>query len=114
MKSEKASQLLKEAKQDYELGNYNKTVSASYFACRMLAEHIVEKKQKHIPRRDDKLANIFKSWGEKLIYSNLTTLYIFRVEADYGTEQMTKHIARKAINLAENTISRLSELNKNP
>ncbi len=112
MKPEKALQLFKEAKQDYKTGNYNKTVSASYFACRMLAEHVVEKKQKHIPKRDDKLANIFKSWGEKLVYRNLTTLYVLRVETDYGTGQMTKNMARKALNMAEKTILRLSELNK--
>ena len=43
-KLEKAETLLKEAETDLKHNCYNKAVSAAYFACRMLAEHIVESK----------------------------------------------------------------------
>jgi len=60
---EKSERLMSEAKLDFELGNFNKCVSASYFTIRKMLEHLVVKMKMPIPRRDDKLANILKHIG---------------------------------------------------
>ncbi|MGC9104788.1 MAG: hypothetical protein ACP5JF_08410 [Candidatus Methanodesulfokora sp.] len=44
---------MKEAEDDFKRGNYDKAISASYFAVRMLAEIFL----KDLNRKDDKIAN---------------------------------------------------------
>jgi hypothetical protein len=69
--------LLSEAENDLAIRNYNKAVSAIYFALRKEVEEIIQKLGFQLPRRDDKLANIIKHLGfdeEALIFMKLYEL----------------------------------------
>lgn len=77
MSSRKQDILLSEAENDLAIRNYNKAVSAIYFALRKEVEEIIQKLGFQLPRRDDKLANIIKHLGfdeEALIFMKLYEL----------------------------------------
>lgn len=87
---DKALLLLREAEKDLDIGCYNKAVSAAYFSARMATEIFLKSKVKHLPRRDDKLANTLKSIGFTQLAEKLLILYEQRKKADYGEEAMSK------------------------
>ena len=107
MSIEKAIKLLKEAESDILMGNYNKSASASYFAARMLVEIFLNYKKLSIPRRDDKLANLFESQGFKELSDDLRKLYDVRKKADYLRDSVSEEEARRSLERAKNIINSL-------
>ena len=94
---EKILLLLEEAQKDTNMKYYNKAVSAAYFAARMAAESFIAERMKHLPKRDDKLANILRNLGFESLSSILMELYNLRKKADYGERFMSEKDSEKAI-----------------
>ncbi len=106
---EKIRALIKQAEKDLEVSCYDKSVSASYFAARMAAEiFLINKGIKHLPRRDDKLANTVLSQGMKEEAVKLLTLYGLRKKADYSPHVSGEHNAKLCINISKQIIKSLT------
>ncbi len=60
----KSRVLMEEAEKDLEHGSYNKAVSASYFATRLLVEHLIRGLK---TSKDDKIANALQRRLEERI-----------------------------------------------
>ncbi|MBS7251427.1 MAG: HEPN domain-containing protein [Candidatus Freyarchaeota archaeon] len=106
---EKVLLLLEEAQRDDHVKCYNKAVSAAYFAARMAAESFIAGRMEHLPRRDDKLANVLRNIGFESLASTLMELYKLRKKADYGEGVMSEGDSRKAILYAKTVIEALTE-----
>jgi len=112
MSSRKQDILLSEAENDIAIRNYNKAVSAIYFALRKEVEEIIQKLGFQLPRRDDKLANIIKHLGfdeEALIFMKL---YELRKKADYADESIEEKDVKKALELVRKVIAKLKILER--
>lgn len=107
---EKARKLLEEAKTDLSVGCFNKSASASYFAARMIVEIFLRSRNLLIPRRDDKLANLFESQGFEDLSNDLRRLYDLRKKADYLGKSVDRKEAEKAVRLANNIVDVLTEM----
>lgn len=83
----KSEVLLNEAKKDLQMGNYNKAASAIYFSVRKELVEVLEKMNLTVPRRDDKLRNILKSFGYLEEAEYFMQLYELRKKADYYDER---------------------------
>ena len=112
MSVDKVMKLLEEARIDIEVGNYNKSASASYFASRMMVELFLRSKNLKIPRRDDKLANLFENQGFKGLADDLRKLYDLRKKADYLGDLVTEEEARSSVERATNLIDFIRSLMK--
>ncbi len=111
MSVEKAIRLLEEAEIDLQMGNFNKSASASYFAARMIVEIFLRSRKLSIPRRDDKLANLFENQGFKDLSDDLRKLYDLRKKADYLGKFVSEEEAKGALGRAKGTVNALiSEL----
>jgi len=104
---EKALLLLKEAQKDSDIACYNKAVSAAYFAARMATESFLAERVRHLPRRDDKLANVLRNLGFESLGATLMELYQLRKRADYGEKSMNEEDSRRAIRYAKTLIEKL-------
>ena len=107
MSIKKANILLREAESDLLAGNYNKSASASYFAARMVVDMFLRHKNLLIPRRDDKLANLFENQGFKGLSDNLRKLYDIRKKADYLGESVNSNEARRSLEMAKEIFNSL-------
>jgi hypothetical protein len=87
---------------------YNKAVSASYFAIRMIAEEILRALGEKIPKRDDKLANAIKNKGLIREAITMASLYALRKKADYEAG-ISKEEAELAVSLSIQTYRSLEE-----
>lgn len=106
---ERALLLLKEAQKDSDIQCYNKAVSAAYFAARMATESFLAEKVQHLPRRDDKLANVLRNVGLESLASILMELYQLRKNADYGERVMSIEDSGRAVTKAKTLIEKLTE-----
>jgi uncharacterized protein (UPF0332 family) len=70
---------MKEAEDDFKRGNYDKAISASYFAVRMLAEIFL----KDLNRKDDKIANALGRALNESVRRDFMYLFEKRKEADH-------------------------------
>ena len=110
MSLDKVKALLYQAERDLEISCYDKCASASYFACRMMAElYLRSKGIRHLPRRDDKLANLLNNQGLKEEASSLLFLYELRKKADYGKSLTSEDEAREALITAKVFLKSLCE-----
>jgi len=110
--SQKSKKLLEEAIKDLDIMCYNKAVSASYFAIRMIAEEILRALGEKIPKRDDKLANAIKNKGLIREAIAMASLYALRKKADYEAG-ISKEEAELSVSLSIQTYRSLEEyLNK--
>lgn len=100
--------LIKEAEKDIEIGCYNKAVTAAYFSARMVAEDFLKSRIKHLPRRDDKLANTLKALGFTQLAEKLLLLYDQRKKADYGEETISKTESLNALLHAREILEQLT------
>ncbi len=107
MSVEKAIRLLEEARTDLEVGNYNKSASASYFSARMIVELFLRSRRLSIPRRDDKLANLFENQGFKELSNDLRKLYDIRKKADYLGKFVSREEAESSLVRAEGIVKAL-------
>ncbi len=107
MSVKKAIRLLEEARSDLSTGNYNKSASASYFAARMIVELFLRDRKLSIPRRDDKLANLFENQGFEKLSDDLRRLYDVRKKADYLGISVNEYEARRSLERAENIVNSL-------
>lgn len=105
---EKALLLFQEAEKDLEMRCYNKAVAAAYFSARMAVEAFLKSKVKHLPRRDDKLANTLKSLGYAQLAEKLLLLYEQRKKADYGDKAMSKTESVSALSHAKEILETLT------
>lgn len=106
--SQKSKKLLEEAIKDLDIMCYNKAVSASYFAIRMIAEEILRALGEKIPKRDDKLANAIKNKGLIREAITMASLYALRKKADYEAG-ISKEEAELAVSLSIQTYRSLEE-----
>jgi len=104
---EKAIRLLEEARIDLEVGNYNKSASASYFAARMMVELFLRSRKLSIPRRDDKLANLFENQGFRELSNDLRKLYDIRKKADYLGKFVSREEAESSLERAKGIVEAL-------
>ncbi len=94
MKRRKAEVLLWEALKDLEVGCYNKAVSASYFAVRLMAESFLKGLT---TTKDDKIANALgRSLGPK-VREEMLWLYEERKKADHRPYLFDKERASLAV-----------------
>lgn len=93
-----------------EMGNFDKAVSALYFAVRKRLERILNDLRHETPRRDDKLANVLRHLGYREEAEGLMRLYELRKKADYGEEKVTKEEAEFAMNVALSVLKAIEEL----
>ncbi len=107
MSVEKAARLLEEARMDLKVGNYNKSASASYFSARMMVELFLRSRKLSIPRKDDKLANLFENQGFKELSNDLRKLYDVRKKADYSGKFVTQEEAEISIERARGIVEAL-------
>ncbi len=110
MSMEKARSLLREAELDLKARCYNKAASAAYFAARMAADCLLEARRLHVPRRDDKLANLIEHLGLREAASLLRELYNTRKRADYSSLKVAGEEAAEAVEKAKRAIELLREL----
>ncbi len=110
MSVKKAIKLLEEARIDLEVGNYNKSASASYFAARMMVELFLRSRKLSIPRRDDKLANLFENQGFKELSNDLRKLYDIRKKADYLGKFVSREEAESPLVRAKDIVEALMNL----
>ena len=98
--------LLEEARKDLEIGNYNKCVSAAYFAVEAFANALfLIKKQKTRGYRGR--ISLVKSFiGEKYA-EMMEVLHDMRSDADHRDKLMTRSDAEHAIRIAEKLINAL-------
>ncbi|RDD53293.1 MAG: HEPN domain-containing protein [Candidatus Korarchaeota archaeon NZ13-K] len=102
----KALILMREAERDLGTGNYNKAVSASYFAVRMVAELLLRDLR---TRKDDKIANALgRVMGED---SRRELMYLFerRKEADHRDRVFTREEAEDVVSRARSLLERILE-----
>ncbi len=101
--------LFQEAKEDLRISCYNKCISSAYFSCRMMAEIFLRRTVEHIPRRDDKLANLLRNQKLRREADILLFLYDMRKKADYGDEILGKEDAEKSLIAAESFLKSIGE-----
>jgi len=114
-KSRKAEVLLEEAKIDLENKCFNKAVSASYFAVRLLAESFLPAL---MTTKDDKIANALfreverRSGKEKAYYIRSEFLYLFneRKKADHRPDLFKEEEARGIVRRAEFLFNEIREI----
>ncbi|QIW24673.1 HEPN domain-containing protein [Sulfolobus sp. S-194] len=104
--------LLKEARSDAEIHNYNKSVSSLYFAVRKRLEDLLKLLKRDFPRRDDKLANVLRHLGYPDESRMFMRLYELRKKADYSDDCITEDELTKAFELAEKILNTLDKIYK--
>ncbi len=110
MSLDKVRSLLKQAEEDLRVACYDKCISSSYFSCRMIVEIFLRsEKIEHLPRRDDKLANLLRNQGLREEADILLFLYDMRKRADYGWSIAGKEDAEESLRAAKILISSISE-----
>ncbi len=98
--------LLQEARKDLEIGNYNKCVSAAYFAVEAFANALfLIKKQKTRGYRG-RIALVRSFIGDKYA-EMMEVLHDMRSDADHRDKLMTRSDAEYAIKTAEELINAL-------
>ncbi|MGB9631323.1 MAG: HEPN domain-containing protein [Candidatus Methanodesulfokora sp.] len=113
----KAEVLIKEAMEDLNHGCYNKAVSASYFAIRLLTEHFIPNLT---TTKDDKIANalfreverrVNRRKAEEMRY---TYLFLFseRKRADHRADLFEKEEAKTIVEKAVSFMEELKEIFK--
>ena len=108
MSLDKVKALFYQAERDLEISCYDKCISSSYFACRMMAElYLRGRGIRHLPRRDDKLANLLSNLGLKKEADSLLFLYGLRKRADYGKDLSSEDEAREAVITAKSFLRSL-------
>ncbi len=101
MSLEKSKLLLEEAEKDIENGCFNKAVSASYFASRMILEIFFRDLGIVFSKKDDKMINILASLGLRKEASDLRVLFEMRKEADHRAYVFSEKEARYAFNTSK-------------
>jgi uncharacterized protein (UPF0332 family) len=110
MSLDKVRSLLNQAEEDLKIACYDKCISSSYFSCRMMVEIFLRsRKVEHLPRRDDKLANLLRNQGLKEEADTLLFLYDMRKKADYGWSIAGRKDAERSLREAKSLISSISE-----
>ncbi len=113
-KAEKARILLKEAEDDLLHGNYNKAVSAAYFAVRLTVEHRVRGLR---TTKDDKIANALKRTLEVRVgreraegaRRDYLDLFVRRKTADHRPYSFSREEAEDALEKASRLIRLVEE-----
>jgi len=111
--SRKAEVLMREAEIDFNIKNFNKCASASYFSTRKALEQLLIKMKTPIPKRDDKLANILKHMGYENEGKLLLRLYELRKKADYDDKEISENEAKEALETAKYLIELIKTLMRN-
>jgi uncharacterized protein (UPF0332 family) len=110
--SKKSEILLHEAETDFNIKNFNKCASASYFSVRKTLEQLLIQMKILIPKRDDKLANILKHMGYENEAKLLLRLYELRKKADYDDKEISHDEAKEALETAKHLIKLIKTLAK--
>ena len=113
----KAEVLIKEAVEDLNHRCYNKAVSASYFAVRLLTEHFLPNL---MTTKDDKIANALfreverRSGRRKAEEMRCTFLFLFseRKRADHRADLFGEEEARTVVEKATSLMKELKEIFK--
>ncbi len=111
----KSKVLMREAKTDLEHGSYNKAVSASYFAVRLLVEHLIPGLK---TTKDDKIANALYRAVEgrrgrkvaKSVKARYMELFAYRKMADHHDTLFSLEDSRKIVQMAETLMKEVTEI----
>lgn len=114
-KLDKAEVLIREALEDLKNGCYNKAVSASYFAARLLTEHFIPNL---MTTKDDKIANALfrealrRSSEERATEIRRIYLFLFseRKRADHREDIFSEEEAKTVVNLAVSLMREIREI----
>ncbi len=88
---------MKEAEDDFKRGNYDKAISASYFAVRMLAEIFLKDLK---TKKDDKIANALGRALNESVRRDFMYLFEKRKEADHRDKIFRMDEAEDILNRA--------------
>ena len=111
----KATILLKEAKSDLKIGNFNKAVSAMWFALEAIMRGILIFCGEQVPAKSGALMSKFVRFIMKLganatLKDLLNSIYFVRMNADHKTRIIDKRCAERTWNKTENVLNELKRI----